>query len=82
MFGSAGCLVMTRIQFSLIKKAPLTWFFKRVPLLIGIINLKIEKQSPGGVLLKRCSWKLRKIHRKTPVPVSFLIKLQVGPQLY
>ena len=27
--------------------------------------------------VKRCSWKFPKIHWKTPVPVSFLIKLQV-----
>ena len=40
----------------------------------------IRKQSSGGVLYKGCSLKLRKIHRKTPVPESpFLIKLQVRP---
>ena len=34
-----------------------------------------------GVLLKRCSYKFRKIHRKTAVPesrVSFLIKLEAS----
>ena len=30
----------------------------------------IQKQSPRGVLGKRCSSKIRKIHRKTPVPGS------------
>ena len=36
------------------------------------INAKwiLKKQSPGGVLYKRCSQKFRKIHRKTPVPES------------
>ena len=32
--------------------------------LVSIINL--QKQSSGGVLWKRCSYKFRKIHRKTP----------------
>ena len=36
----------------------------------------IQKKSPRFVLLKRCPQKFFKIHRKTPVPVSFLIKLQ------
>ena len=36
----------------------------------------IKKQSPRGVLYKKCSWKFRIIHRKTPVPESLLIKLQ------
>ena len=27
-----------------------------------------------GYYLKRCSWKFRKIHRKTPVPVPFFKK--------
>ena len=43
----------------------------------GLAN---KKQSPGYVLWERCSYKFRKIHRKTPVPESpFLIKLQVRP---
>ena len=29
-----------------------------------------QQQSPRGVLLKRYSWKFRKIQRKTPVPKS------------
>ena len=32
--------------------------------------LKIPKQSPGGILLKKCSQKFRKIYRKAPVPES------------
>ena len=39
--------------------------------LASICNLgessQYQKQSPGGVLSKRCSQKSRKIHRKTPV---------------
>ena len=31
----------------------------------------VEKQSPGGVLSKRSSYKFYKIHRKIPVPESF-----------
>ena len=30
----------------------------------------LQKQSSGGVLWKRCPYKFRKIHRKTPVPES------------
>ena len=33
-----------------------------------------QKQSPRGVLWKRCSWKLRKIHKKTPVSEVFCKK--------
>ena len=29
-----------------------------------------QKHSTRGVLQKRCSWKFRKIHRKTPMPES------------
>ena len=37
------------------------------------------KQSPRGILLKRCSKKFRKIPMQTPVPeVSFLKKLQTS----
>ena len=56
-----------------------------LPMILKIMILRnfIQKQAPRGVLLKRCSWKFRKIHRKTPVPESFLLKLQVlGLQLY
>ena len=35
-----------------------------------------KKQSSRGILQKKCSSKFRKIQKKTPVPVSFLIKLQ------
>ena len=38
-----------------------------------------QKQPSGGVLWKKCYWKFRNIHRKTPVPESFLIKLQALP---
>ena len=34
----------------------------------------IQKQSLGCVPWKRCSWKFNKIHRKTPVPESYLKK--------
>ena len=34
----------------------------------------IWKQSPEVFYEKRCSWKLHKIHRKTPVPESLLWK--------
>ena len=37
-------------------------------------------QSSGGVLLKRCSKKFRKIHRKTPVPEPLFNKAS-GPRL-
>ena len=32
--------------------------------------MMLQKQSPSGVMLKRCSQKFLKIHRKTPVPES------------
>ena len=39
----------------------------------------VQKQSSRGVLKKRCSWKFRKIHRKTPLSESiFLTKLQAS----
>ena len=34
------------------------------------ISENIQKRSSRGVLLKRCSYKFHKIHRKTPVPES------------
>ena len=40
-------------------------------------HMKIEKQPPEVFCKKRCSQKFRKIHRKTLVADSFLIKLQV-----
>ena len=37
-------------------------------------NSCLQKQSSRGFLSKRCSWKFRKIHRKTPVSETFLNK--------
>ena len=45
---------------------------------ISIKNLFCQKQPPEVFYEKRCSRKFHKIHRKTPVPVSFLIKMQVS----
>ena len=43
----------------------------------------LKKQPPKAFCKKRCSQKFHKIHRKTPVPESFLIKLlALGLQLY
>ena len=36
------------------------------------ICFKIQKQSPEVFYKEKCSEKFRKIHRKIPVPVSFL----------
>ena len=36
-----------------------------------------EKQSPGGVLWKRCSWNFCKLHSKTPV-LGLFFKLKQG----
>ena len=33
------------------------------------------RKPPGGVLSKRCSWKFRRFHRKTPVPESLFNKV-------
>ena len=35
----------------------------------------LQKQSSRGVLWKRCFWKFRKIHRKTPAPESLFNKV-------
>ena len=35
-----------------------------------MITLMLQKQSYGEYLSKRCSQKLHKIHKKTPVPES------------
>ena len=44
------------------------WWYLNIVLSILCIKLThYQKHSPGGVLLKRCSLKFRKIHRKTPV---------------
>ena len=40
--------------------------------------MNVQKQPPEAFCKKMCSWKFQKIHRKTPVPVTFLIKLQVS----
>ena len=42
-----------------------------------MIRLLFEKQSPGGILLKRCFQKFRKIHRKTPVPEPLFDKVAI-----
>ena len=34
------------------------------------LDILVQKQSIGGVLWKKCSWKFPKIHRKTLVPES------------
>ena len=61
----------------------LIFFDKVFHLILLILATKIiqrhifQKQSPEGVLQKRCSQKFCKIQRKTPVTQSlFLIKLQ------
>ena len=33
-------------------------------------NPEAPESTTGGSLLKNCSWKSRKIHKKTPVPES------------
>ena len=35
-----------------------------------------QKQPPEVFYEKKCSYKFHKIHKKTPVPESFLIKLR------
>ena len=37
-------------------------------------SLMCEKQPKEVLFKKRCSWKFRKIHRKTPVPATLLKK--------
>ena len=37
--------------------------------------MKVEKQPPEAFCKKMCSWKFRKIHRKTPVPEAFFNKV-------
>ena len=45
--------------------------------------MNIQKHLPEAFCKKMFSWKFHKIHRKTPVPETFLIKLQAsGLQLY
>ena len=39
------------------------------------MNAALQKHSSVGVLWKQCSWKFRKIHRKTPVPESLFNKV-------
>ena len=39
------------------------------------MNAGLQKHSSVGVLWKQCSWKFRKIHRKTPVPESLFNKV-------
>ena len=38
----------------------------------SVVRIRKIKQSSGGVLQKRCSYKFRKIHRKIPVPESLI----------
>ena len=42
---------------------------------LQLLAYKYEKQSPGGVLRKRCSEKFSKIHRKKPWPDPLLNKV-------
>ena len=45
--------------------------------MLGTLIYDKIKQPPEVFFKKRCSWKFRKILRKTPVPESpFLIKFQ------
>ena len=52
-------------------------------LIIGLPNYwldywrrcNLQKQSPRGVLQKKCSWKFRKIHRKTLLQSLFFLQL-------
>ena len=37
--------------------------------------MTVQKQPPEAFCKKMCSWKFHKIHRKTPVPESFLNKV-------
>ena len=39
------------------------------------MKLRIKEAASRGVLQKRCSYKFRKIHRKTPVPESLFNKV-------
>ena len=45
--------------------------------LISITQVWFQKQPPDVFYIKICSHKFFKIHRKTPVPESFLIKLNI-----
>ena len=42
---------------------------------LQLLAYEYQKQSPGGVLPKRCSLKFRKIHRKTPLAESLFNKV-------
>ena len=52
------------------------------------LSCYMQNQSPRRVLLKRCSQKFRKIHRKTPVPESLFnnaynfIQIETLPQVF
>ena len=48
---------------------------------ILMFNLYLHKQPPEVFSKKTSSLKFRKIHRKTPVPQSFLMKLQTSGRL-
>ena len=51
-------------------------WIKKQPLILGsVVQRGFAKQLPEYVLWKRCSWKLRKINRKTPVLESFFNKV-------
>ena len=53
---------------------------------LQLLASKYQKQSPGSVPWKRCSWKFRKIYKKTPMSESrfhldYLLLLQRFPLL-
>ena len=76
--------VLFKFFFVLFRKCILqdiTWWLLPFCYLWNMQNvaktIKQQKQSQWDDLLKRCSWKYRKFHRKTPVPESlFLLTLQ------
>ena len=71
-------LAEEKIQSLLLQIAKIDLNYK-----LQLLAYEYQKQSPRGVLRKRCSEKFPKIHRKTPLPESIFKKLQVsGWQLY
>ena len=57
------------------KRAAGAIFSRKERLAKSEMNAGLQKHSSGGVLWKRCSWKFRKIHRKTPVSESLFNKV-------
>ena len=43
-----------------------------ISVILGLQSMDCSEEAIGGVLFKRCSYKFRKIHRKTLVPSHLL----------